>query len=65
MASSADRFASLEEAELSPTGAAEIQRQLVKVNMTTEVVNELRILMQEFSQATMTEEQRKQLRTTG
>ena len=61
----ADRFASLEEAELSPTGAAEIQRQLVKVNMTTEVVNELRILMQEFSQATMTEEQRKQLRTTG
>jgi serine/threonine-protein kinase len=44
----ANRFASLEEADLS--GAAEIQRQLVKVNMTTEVENEMRILMQEFTQ---------------
>jgi serine/threonine-protein kinase len=46
----ADRFASLEEADLSESGAAEIQRQLVKVDMTTEVENEMRILMQEFSQ---------------
>jgi len=46
----ADRFQSLEEADLSHAGAAEIQRQLVKVNMTTEVENEMRILMQEFSE---------------
>lgn len=46
----ADRFQSLEEADLSPSGAAEIQRQLVKVNMMTEVENEMRILMQEFSE---------------
>jgi len=46
----ADRFQSLEEADLSPSGAAEIQRQLVKINMTTEVENEMRILMQEFSE---------------
>lgn len=45
----ADRFQSLEEADLSDSGAAEIQRQLVKVNMTTEVENEMRILMQEVA----------------
>jgi serine/threonine protein kinase len=45
----ADRFQSLEEADLSQHGAAEIQRQLVKVNMTTEVENEMRILMQEVA----------------
>ncbi|WP_437185861.1 serine/threonine-protein kinase [Planctomicrobium sp. SH668] len=51
----ADRFGSLEDADLSPAGAAEIQRQLVKVNMTTEVENEMRILMQEFSQGVRSE----------
>lgn len=60
----ADRFQSLEEADLSPSGAAEIQRQLVKVNMTTEVENEMRILMQEFSEGVPgTESPVNQLRT--
>ncbi|WP_437201444.1 serine/threonine-protein kinase [Planctomicrobium sp. SH664] len=45
----ADRFASLEEADLSEHGASEIQRQLVKVNMTTEFENEMRALMREAS----------------
>jgi serine/threonine-protein kinase len=61
----ADRFASLEEADLSPFGAAEIQRQLVKVNMTTEVENEMRILIQEISQSTAADNARERLRTTG
>jgi serine/threonine-protein kinase len=55
----ADRFASLEEADLSESGAAEIQRQLVKVDMTTEVENEMRILMQEFSEGISGEQDRK------
>jgi len=59
----ADRFQSLEEADLSPTGAAEIERQLVKVNMTTEVENEMRILMREFSLASPSEPAIHQLRT--
>ncbi len=59
----ADRFASLEEADLSPFGAAEIERQLVKVNMTTEVENEMRILMREFSQVSPTDVEIKRLRT--
>ncbi|MCA8997823.1 MAG: serine/threonine protein kinase [Planctomycetaceae bacterium] len=45
----ADRFTSLEEADLSECGAAEILRQLVKVNMTTEAESELRLLMEEIS----------------
>jgi len=59
----ADRFQSLEEADLSPTGASEIERQLVKVNMTTEVENEMRILMQEFSQVSPSESEIYRLRT--
>ncbi|WP_175517169.1 serine/threonine-protein kinase [Planctomicrobium piriforme] len=59
----ADRFASLEEADLSQSGASEIERQLVKVNMTTEVENEMRILMQEFSQVSTTDEEIRRLRT--
>lgn len=49
----ADRFVSLEEADLSEYGAAEIQRQLVKVNMTTEAENEIRILMHEIGQTSV------------
>ncbi len=45
----ADRFASLEEADLSECGAAEILRQLVKVNMTTEAESEMRRLMEDIS----------------
>lgn len=45
----ADRFSSMEEADLSENGAAEIERQLVKVNMTTEAENEMRLLMQEIA----------------
>lgn len=59
----ADRFASLEEADLSNTGASEIQRQLVKVNMTTEVENEMRILMQEFTAGSLPEMGPNRLRT--
>lgn len=59
----ADRFQSLEEADLSPAGASEIQRQLVKVNMTTEVENEMRILMQEFAEGTAPDASCNQLRT--
>ncbi|WP_437227477.1 serine/threonine-protein kinase [Planctomicrobium sp. SH661] len=59
----ADRFTSLEEADLSPYGASEIQRQLVKVNMTTEVENEMRILMQEFAEGSSPEAKYNQLRT--
>lgn len=61
----ADRFASLEEADLSPTGAAEIDRQLVKVNMTTEVENEMRILLRELSQTRQADGELSRLRTTG
>jgi serine/threonine-protein kinase len=59
----AHRFASLEEADLSPCGAAEIERQLVKVNMTTEVENEMRILMQEVSQGANPDSEMNRLRT--
>ncbi len=59
----ADRFSSLEEADLSPTGASEIQRQLVKVNMTTEVENEMRILLREFSQISPNDAEIGRLRT--
>ena len=48
----ADRFSSLEEADLSECGASEITRQLVKVDMDTIVANEMRVLMEELTAAT-------------
>ena len=47
----ADRFTSLEEADFHKDGAAEIERQLVKVDMDTVVANDLRVLMQELQDA--------------
>ncbi len=47
----ADRFVSLEDADLSEVGAAEIVRQLVKVDMDTVAANEIRVLMQEYQAA--------------
>ncbi len=47
----ADRFNSLEDADLSDVGAAEIVRQLVKVDMDTVATNEIRVLMQELQAA--------------
>lgn len=44
----ADRFNSLEDAELHDNGAAAIERQLVKVDMDTVVANEMRVLLQEL-----------------
>lgn len=52
----ANRFSSLEEADLSDQGAAEIERQLVKVDMTTVVENEMRILMQELTDSSHLED---------
>jgi serine/threonine-protein kinase len=45
----ADRFSSIEEADLSEVGAAEIERQLVKTGQSTEYDNEIRYLMEELS----------------
>lgn len=47
----ADRFNSLEDAELADNGAAALQRQLVKVDMDTVVSNEMRVFLQEIQQA--------------
>lgn len=44
-----DRFSSIEEADLSDEGAAEIERQLVKTGQSTEYDNEIRYLMEELS----------------
>lgn len=44
----AERFRSLEEADLHDSGAAAIERQLVKVDMDTVVANEMRVFLQEF-----------------
>lgn len=43
-----DRFASADEANLSAQGAGEIQRQLVKMKLDSEYVNDLRVLMEEL-----------------
>ncbi|MEW4489059.1 serine/threonine-protein kinase [Thalassoglobus sp. JC818] len=50
----ADRFSSLEEADLSQIGASEIARQLVKVDMDTVVSNEMRVLLREVSEISST-----------
>ncbi len=47
----ADRFNSLEDAELADNGAAALQRQLVKVDMDTVVANEMRVFLQELQKA--------------
>lgn len=47
----ADRFNSLEDAELADNGAAALQRQLVKVDMDTVVANEMRVFLQELRKA--------------
>lgn len=44
----ADRFSSVEEADLSDKGAAEIERQLVKTGLSSEYDNEIRVLMEEL-----------------
>lgn len=44
----ADRFQTAEEADHSDAGAAQIQRQLVKGDLTSEYENEMRVLMQEL-----------------
>lgn len=45
----ADRFESLEDADLAKNGATAIERQLVKVDMDTVVSNEIRVLLKEYS----------------
>ena len=47
----ADRFSSLEEADMSETGASAIARQLVKVDMDTVVSNEMRVLLEEVAES--------------
>lgn len=44
----ADRFGSLEDADLAHNGATAIERQLVKVDMDTVVTNEMRVLLEEI-----------------
>lgn len=52
----ADRFNSLEEADLHDSGAAAIERQLVKVDMDTVVANDLRVLLLDLQEAQKTHE---------
>jgi serine/threonine-protein kinase len=51
----ADRFSSVEEADLSDEGAAEIERQLVKTGLSSEYDNEIRVLMEELNSITVEE----------
>lgn len=44
----ANRFSSLEDADLAHNGATAIERQLVKVDMDTVVANEMRVLLEEL-----------------
>ena len=51
----ADRFSSLEDADFHDSGAAAIERQLVKVDMDTVVSNDLRVLLQDLHEARLAE----------